>query len=100
MDKKLFKDALFVPSIGKLTLRLHIGKIHFKVIEPYNLTVSVCNYEEAVELLRRIGLGDLPLSVIEDTHAVSYAPEPVTIGQWDGIDLASLGFDPIAASKN
>jgi hypothetical protein len=71
MDIQLFKDAVYSPEDGKLLLRMKIGKIHFKVIEPYTLSVSVCNYDEACEFLVRVGLGELALTCLEDRRVVA-----------------------------
>lgn len=70
MDKELFKDALYAPEIGKLMLGLKIGKIRFKVNEPYTLTVSIPNLEEAKQFLEAVGLGGLPFTCLTDRYAV------------------------------
>lgn len=72
MDKELFKDALYAPEICKLMLTLKIGKIHFKVVEPYVMTISIPNFAEAKEFLERVGLADLPFACLEDRFAPDF----------------------------
>lgn len=108
MDNELFKDAQYSPETGKLTLRLKIGKIHFKVIEPYTMTVSIPSMDEAREFLERVGLAALPFALLDATDKAKASSNAQGasgshgtvygllkgIGKWGGSSNSRYGSHP------